>query len=67
MASSAARTVSGSSTVPVGLFGEHRNSTSGRSAATNRATAVAVTRKSSSRGAVTASAPTTLAMWECRA
>ena len=59
--------VAGGSTVPVGLFGLHRNTTVGRTDATSSAASVGDTKKSSRRAPSTTAVPVTRAMWACRA
>ena len=63
--SSTASTVSGGSAVPVGLFGEVRNTTAGRCAATCAAAAAAGTVKSASRVPSTHPVAVPVAMISC--
>ena len=63
--SSSSRTIDGSSTSPVGLFGEHRNVTAGRAASTTRRASTGSSVKSAARSPSTTVAPVIRAMWAC--
>jgi cardiolipin synthase len=63
----AASTTARSSTTPVGLFGEHRNSTAGSASVSTRSISSRPTAKSASRSPSTTAVPVIRAMWLCRA